>query len=111
MPLDKGATYREARADALQPSPFAGPAEMRAKKMSVLAYGVDALASRMDALAARADARSTRDLIRDLDDYIAKALRAGDKETAEKFRAQQRRLANGESLKDINASLMERFNK
>lgn len=48
--------YREARADALQPSPFAGPAEMRAKKMSVLAYGVDALSSRMDALAARVDA-------------------------------------------------------
>lgn len=49
--------YREARADALQPSPFAGPAEMRAKKMDVLAHGVDVLASRMDALVTRADAR------------------------------------------------------
>lgn len=53
---DAKTTYREARADVLQPSPFAGPAEMRAKKMNVLAYGVDALASRMDALAARVDA-------------------------------------------------------
>lgn len=42
--------YREARADALQPSPFAGPAEMRAKKMNVLAYGVDALAQRLDSI-------------------------------------------------------------
>lgn len=42
--------YREARADALQPSPFAGPAEMRAKKMNVLAYGVAALAHRIDSI-------------------------------------------------------------
>lgn len=44
--------YKKARADALQPSPFAGPAEMRAKKMSALALGVDALGARIDALAA-----------------------------------------------------------
>lgn len=45
--------YREARADALQPSPFAGPAEMRAKKMTVLALGADALASRLDQLSGK----------------------------------------------------------
>lgn len=55
---DAKTTYREARADALQAVAIrrtGGDAEMRAKKMNVLAYGVDVLASRMDALAAKVD--------------------------------------------------------
>lgn len=59
---------------------------------------IDALAAKVDAFAARIDAfpavKSIREKIRELDDQIARAERAGDKKLAAKFLEEQRRLAN-----------------